>query len=142
MALNCFYNTWMFSEVKEQQSNRQFSEGRFPTACKHEINLCFKGKKKKLAPDQTFTGLFRNVLPLFYHYSRQVCLMWLLCGLNHLLIIVLRKGGFENDTRKTKYLHLFLWDFVLQELENQNDLHATEFLVLTLCKGFIFFAAW
>lgn len=83
-----------------------FSEGRFPTACKHEINLCFE-RKIKLAIDLTFTGLFRIVLPLFYHYSWQVCLMWFLCGLYHLLIMLSEKSGFENDIRKTKLLQIF-----------------------------------
>lgn len=33
-----------------------------------------------------------------------------------------------------------LWDSVLYELKNEDDLCVIQFLMLTLCKGFIFFA--
>lgn len=32
-----------------------------------------------------------------------------------------------------------LWDSVLYELKNEDDLCVIQFLMLTLCKGFIFF---
>lgn len=78
------------------------------------------------------------MLPLFSAGLSDVVALWVESPAYQSL----KKAGFENDTRKTKYLHLFLWDFVLQDLEDQDDLCAAEFVMLTLCKGFTFFAAW